>query len=225
MKKKTLTIAIALVLVVALAVGATYAYLTAKTEVVTNTFVVGKVIDPGDEKNPNFVLDESKAFRNTDGTYRLETDQRVKANDYTVVPGVNLPKDPTVLIKNQDNVADGSDYYLFVKVTAGDAYQAGKDGTKLLSYTVDTAKWLKLDVDGEEVYVYAADGKTASVNHGNFAATGILKADAQGNAITVANADLSGLTKENSALTFQAYVCQSAGLTPTQAYAAAAAAK
>ena len=36
MKKKTLTVAIALVLVVALAVGATYAYLTAKTEAVTN---------------------------------------------------------------------------------------------------------------------------------------------------------------------------------------------
>lgn len=54
MKKKTLTAAIALVLIVALAVGATYAYLTAKTGTVTNTFVVGKVIDPGDEKNPNF---------------------------------------------------------------------------------------------------------------------------------------------------------------------------
>lgn len=50
MKKKTLTAAIALVLIVALAVGATYAYLTAKTGTVTNTFVVGKVIDPGDEK-------------------------------------------------------------------------------------------------------------------------------------------------------------------------------
>lgn len=221
MKKRTLTAAIALVLIVALAVGATYAYLTAKTGTVTNTFVVGKVIDPGDEKNPNFVLDESKAVRSSDGTYTLDTAQRVKANDYTVVPGVNLPKDPTVEIKNQDNVAGGSDYYLFVKVTAGAAYQAGEDGTKLLSYTVDTDKWLKLDVAGEEVYVYAADGKTASANHGNFAATGILKADAQGNAITVANADLSGLTKENSALTFQAYVCQSAGLTPAEAYAAA----
>ena len=40
MKKKTLTAAIALVLIVALAVGATYAYLTAKTGTVTNTFVV-----------------------------------------------------------------------------------------------------------------------------------------------------------------------------------------
>ena len=47
MKKKTLTIAIALVLVVALAVGATWAYLTAKTEAVTNTFTVGKLFDQG----------------------------------------------------------------------------------------------------------------------------------------------------------------------------------
>lgn len=45
MKKKTLTIAIALVLVVALAVGATWALLTHTTDTVTNTFVVGKLID------------------------------------------------------------------------------------------------------------------------------------------------------------------------------------
>ena len=38
MKKKTLTIAIALVLVVALAVGATWAYLTAQSGPVVNTF-------------------------------------------------------------------------------------------------------------------------------------------------------------------------------------------
>ena len=55
MKKKTLTVAIALVLVVALAVGATYAYLTAKTEVVTNTFTVGKTID---DPETNFILKE-----------------------------------------------------------------------------------------------------------------------------------------------------------------------
>lgn len=52
MKKKTLTVAIALVLVVALAVGATYAYLTAKTEAVTNTFTVGKTID---DPETNFI--------------------------------------------------------------------------------------------------------------------------------------------------------------------------
>ena len=57
MKKKTLTVAIALVLVVALAVGATYAYLTAKTEAVTNTFTVGKTID---DPETNFILKEHK---------------------------------------------------------------------------------------------------------------------------------------------------------------------
>ena len=45
MKKKTLTIAIALVLVVALAVGATWAYLTAHSGQVLNTFTVGKLCD------------------------------------------------------------------------------------------------------------------------------------------------------------------------------------
>ena len=47
MKKKTLTIAIALVLVVALAVGATWAYLTAQSGPVVNTFTAGKLFDQG----------------------------------------------------------------------------------------------------------------------------------------------------------------------------------
>ncbi len=51
MKKKTLTIAIALVLVVALAVGATWAYLTKTSNVVTNTFTAGTVLG-GDSKLP-----------------------------------------------------------------------------------------------------------------------------------------------------------------------------
>ncbi len=66
MKKKTLTIAIALVLVVALAVGATYAYLTATTGEVKNTFVAGGAVDQSALK-----LYEHKANQNKDGTYTL----------------------------------------------------------------------------------------------------------------------------------------------------------
>lgn len=65
MKKKTLTIAIALVLVVALAVGATWAYLTAKTEAVTNTFTVGKLFD----QDGALTLKEHKAVAQTSGEY------------------------------------------------------------------------------------------------------------------------------------------------------------
>ncbi len=106
MKKKTLTVAIALVLVVALAVGATYAYLTAKTEAVTNTFTVGKTID---DPETNFILKEHKvAYDANTATYKyvdaegnVTTDSskyvEVAGNEYNeVTPGMTVAKDPFV---------------------------------------------------------------------------------------------------------------------------------
>lgn len=92
MKKKTLTIAIALVLVVALAVGATWAYLTAQSGPVVNTFTVGNILD----KDAEFKLYEHVANKQDDGTYTLGSEIAPDGNAYTVMPGVNLPKDPTV---------------------------------------------------------------------------------------------------------------------------------
>lgn len=202
MKKKTLTIAIALVLVVALAVGATYAYLTATTGPVTNTFTAGKAVAQGDLK-----LYEHLAKQNTDGTYSLDkTANTVTSNTYTVMPGVNLPKDPTVEV-----TAANGPYYLFVEVTKG----AKVDGDTL-KYTVDSSKWFRLtSIKDREVYVYAADGATATILDGKLDATPVLKAisDTDSNTIQVStdNAKVAALTKDNSALTFQAYACQSAG--------------
>lgn len=122
MKKKTLTIAIALVLVVALAVGATYAYLTAKTEAVTNTFTVGKTID---DPETNFILKEHKvAYDANTATYKyvdaegnVTTDSskyvEVAGNEYNeVTPGMTVAKDPFVQIKK----AVETPSYLFVEV-------------------------------------------------------------------------------------------------------------
>lgn len=206
MKKKTLTIAIALVLVVALAVGATYAYLTAQTKTVKNTFVAGGAVDQNDLN-----LYEHKAKLNDDGTYTLGSEvldgsEGKTGNEYTVMPGVNLPKDPTVKV-----TAANGPYYLFVEVTKG----AKVDGDTL-KYTVDSSKWLRLtSITGREVYVYAADGATATILDGKLDATPVLKAisDTDSNTIQVStdNTKVAALTTANSALTFQAYACQSAG--------------
>lgn len=206
MKKKTLTIAIALVLVVALAVGATYAYLTAQTKTVKNTFVAGSAVDQNDLN-----LYEHKAKLNDDGTYTLGSEvldgsEGKTGNEYTVMPGVNLPKDPTVKV-----TAANGPYYLFVEVTKG----AKVDGDTL-KYTVDSSKWLRLtSITGREVYVYAADGATATILDGKLDATPVLKAisDTDSNTIQVStdNTKVAALTTANSALTFQAYACQSAG--------------
>lgn len=213
MKKKTLTIAIALVLVVALAVGATWAYLTAQTGEVKNTFVAGKIIDQNSLK-----LYEHVAEKQDDGAYQLtDTVATPNAdgvyNTYTVMPGVNLPKDPTVEVSNNTSTGE---YYLFVKVTAGTAYS--ENGP--LSYTVDTAKWKPLEgADG--VYVYTKDGTNAAILTGNLTATKVLAPIGQtANTITVSSNEtqVASVTTETAALTFQAYACQAAGMTPLAAY-------
>lgn len=198
MKKKTLTIAIALVLVVALAVGATYAYLKAETGEVKNTFVAGSAVADGDLE-----LFEHVANKNTDGTYTLDPTNTTTGNKYTVMPGVNLPKDPTVNVKE----ANGA-YYLFVEVTKG----AKVDGDTL-SYTVGD-KWVKLTVDGKEVYAYTTDGTNAAVLTAKVTNVPVLASiGSTDNTITVSgdNAKISELTEANSALTFKAYACQAAG--------------
>lgn len=204
MKKKTLTIAIALVLVVALAVGATYAYLTAKTAEVKNTFVAGSAVADGDLE-----LFEHVANKNDDGTYTLGSEvldgsEGKTGNKYTVMPGVNLPKDPTVNVK----AANGA-YYLFVEVTKGTKV----DGNTL-SCTVDGTKWIKLNVDGKEVYAYTTDGKAPAVLTAAVTNVPVLASiDTKGNTIKVSgdNTKIGALTEANSALTFKAYACQAAG--------------
>lgn len=96
--KKTLMIMLALVLVIAMSVTGTMAYLTAKTEVVTNTFTVGNVA---------ITLDETDV--DVYGVKDGET--RVTENTYKLIPGHKYVKDPTI------HFAAGSEAsYLFVKV-------------------------------------------------------------------------------------------------------------
>ncbi len=209
MKKKTLTIAIALVLVVALAVGATYAYLTAQTQAVTNTFTAGGAV-----ANDDLELFEHVANKNADGTYTLGS-TTTTGNQYTVMPGVNLPKDPTVNVEN----ATGA-YYLFVEVTKGSGFSSVTVGEKTgtpLSYTVDDTKWEKLSLTGNdanrEVYVYYVAGEnTAKTYIQSAPASNVAVLDK--NTITV-NADndiVATLTSDSaSALMFNAYACQAAG--------------
>ena len=194
MKKKTLTIAIALVLVVALAVGATWAYLTAQTGPVVNTFTAGGAVNQSDLE-----LFEHVANQKNDGTYALGEATTTAGNAYVVMPGVNLPKDPTVNVK----AASGA-YYLFVEVTKG----AKVDGDTL-GYTVDGSKWINLNIAGREVYAYTADGQTPTILNAALSNVTILA----GNTITVSGneAKIAALTADNAKLTFKAYACQAAG--------------
>lgn len=203
MKKKTLTIAIALVLVVALAVGATYAYLTAKTEAVTNTFTVGTVIENG-----KFVLKEHKVeYKQADGTYDYTKKDNAKeetdSNTYSqLAPKMVVPKDP--FISFRDEVKNPA--YVFVEICDTTAGQ--------IEYTVADG-WTKLDdVTGKNNgVVYAYNTKVVG---NQIADLPILN----GNTVTVKETatatNLSGAT-----LTFYGYLCQATGFdTPAAAFTA-----
>lgn len=134
--KKKLTTVLAIVLVVALSVAGTYAYLTAQTDQVKNTFTAAGLAS-------KFTLDESKATQQPDGSYTLDVNDRVQENTYSVVPKVNLAKDPTVHVKLEKNV--GAYVFLAVDNNLGDGLTATIDDTQWTAlnktYTANGAEW------------------------------------------------------------------------------------
>lgn len=101
--KKIALIAVCAMLLVCVTIGATVAYLTS-TDEVTNTFAVGKV---------KITLDEAKVT--TDGK-PVEGADRVKANEYKLMPGHTYTKDPTVTV-----LKDSDEAYVRLKVTFNNA--------------------------------------------------------------------------------------------------------
>lgn len=173
-------------------VTATLAYFT-DTDSAQNTFVVGKLFaDP----ESDFTLWEHKAVDedskgNCDGVYGL-TSEEVKENEYVILPGVSIPKDPTVDIVNLE-----ADAYLYIKV-AGSLPEG-------VSCSVDPAKWTSLQ-GYPDVYVYLkGDVISADKNEKKSLAVGILK----GNRVVVSD-DYEG-TAGSSTLSFSAYMVQAAG--------------
>lgn len=130
-KKKLITTFGSLALVGAIGVGATLAYLSDKTNNVTNTFTVSNAIQ--------IVLDEQE--------YDNPAKVRVDQNDYEdVIPGLTYPKDPTVTVKIGD---DG-------KVTPQYVFMAVDTSTDV-SYTFDSSHWDDVTADvtpGEGIKVY-----------------------------------------------------------------------
>ena len=102
-KSKALLLTLCAVLLVAASVMGTMAYLTS-TDKVENTFTVGNV---------TITLDEAKV--NTDGT-PVTPAERVKANEYKLLPGHTYTKDPTVTVK-----AGSESSYIRMKVTFNNA--------------------------------------------------------------------------------------------------------
>lgn len=151
-KTKLLTTLGAVALIGAIGVGSTFAYLSATTETVTNTFTVGNVSFEGGLEGG---LTESLVKRGTDGKY-VDADEAgvwsVKENKYeNLVAGEDLYKDPTVHI-----AANSEDCWVYAKIVntnpdlaitySGDwtdvteAYKTAKNITGNINYVVYAKK-------------------------------------------------------------------------------------
>lgn len=100
--KKILALVCCAALLVCISVGATLAYLTFQTEVVKNTFTVGKVKIDLDEALVNEEGDPiEEDLVNNEEEVKVEREEapRVKTNDYKLMPGHTYTKDPTVTLK------------------------------------------------------------------------------------------------------------------------------
>lgn len=170
-------LALVLVLVLGCALGGTVAWLVADSGPVTNTFTYGDI---------NITLTETTG------------------EDYTIIPGVDIAKDPKVTVK-----ANSEACWLFVKVEEVGTFVAGKvtysvadgwtqgDGTKIpknVYYREVSAAEAK---NGASYYVLAGD-----TDHPN----GVVKVSD-----TLTKEDIEDITIKPT-LTFTAYAVQKDGI-------------
>jgi len=132
---KTLALLLAVMMLVGGIVGGTVAWLTAKTDTVTNTFTAGDI---------NIELNETG------------TDEDNK-KEFQMIPGWTIDKDPILTVN-----AKSEDCYLFIKVeeTGGFTAQNGTQYTfdKFIAYAIDTDNWTELGKNYPGVYYcYAKD--------------------------------------------------------------------
>jgi hypothetical protein len=118
---KALVLTGAATLALTATVGGTLAWLIAE-DTVTNTFTYGDI---------NIELTETDTG--------LDADDNDKTNEYEMVPGNFIDKDPTVIVE-----ADSEDCYLFVQLEKSENFD------DFMGYDVNPA-WKPLIVDGEEV--------------------------------------------------------------------------
>ena len=101
----------------------------------------------------NLILLEHKAVKQDDGRYILDEKDTVTENSYILIPGLDIPKDPYVIIEGKSPVPA----YLFVEITSTlDAP---------VSYEIDDANWKEIKSDGsKKVYCYTGEIGTGSIN-------------------------------------------------------------
>ncbi len=204
-RSKALLLTLCAVLLVAASVLGTMAYLTS-TDEVKNTFTVGQV---------KIKLDEAKA--NTDGSLVANAD-RVKANEYKLLPGHTYNKDPMVTVLNGSESSYVKMTVTFSKANALDAIFA-PTGAELTSIFngYDATNWIYKDNTKDET----ADTRTYEFWYKETVAapTADIALDALFDSITVpgtiTNKQLA--TIEGMTITVNAYAIQADGFADAEA--------
>ena len=94
--KKIILHVVAMILTAALSTTATIAYLKSQTDVVQNTFTVGKVKISLDEAKVN---EYGQPVDENGNVVELKDAPRVIENDYKLIPGRTYVKDPTIYVE------------------------------------------------------------------------------------------------------------------------------
>ena len=211
--KKTLSVLLAVVLIVAISVAGTLAYLKDTSDPVINTFKSGDLVVD------NFVLTEhliDDAKTEADGTYHLSETETGPSNEYTVIPGVDIPKDPFIEVETSEIA------YLFI--TVDDQLPEDEAGNHPIWKVDNNWEPLKgkggapVQLNGKPVYVWKnteaeADADANILPAGKYTDDKTINIIAEQN-ITVPGAyDVSKLTTAGKTLSFNAYICQASSFT------------
>lgn len=112
------------------------------------------------------VLEEHEAVRQSGGDYKLNTSEFTKANDYVMMPGVDIVKDPYIRITDKTDI----EAYLFIEIV-GHKPGSEKNG---VSYTLKK-EWKPVDGlpgrHGGAVYVYSDTNGTVKIKKGTLPET------------------------------------------------------
>lgn len=93
----------------------------------------------------SLAVQESKAVRQADGTYKLDDKTIVNSNEYYLIPGVDIPKNPYVVIEGKTPIP--AHLYLTVQNVTNEA----------ITYELHDC-WVRQG--SSNTYVYCADGTT-----------------------------------------------------------------
>lgn len=121
--KKLTMVLVAIILVMCCTIGGTLAYLTAKSDPVTNTFTVG-----------NITIELKEHELGADGELTTTVTDK---NTYKIIPGATQPKDPFVTVKSGSEKC-----YVYVCIE-------NQLGTNL-TYDIDTADWTPVATSGNK---------------------------------------------------------------------------